>query len=69
MNIEDQFPDVRLTGKDEVERGHLVIARMYRIFVYLCDKHDIQWWAPEGWEWRHFEVKKFCHGVVISTSA
>jgi len=48
MDMENLFPDNRLDGKNELERGHLVLARMYKIFVFLCEKYKIEWWAAGG---------------------
>ena len=47
-DLERLFPDLRMQGNTELERGHLVLARMFRVFAYLCELHHIQWWAAGG---------------------
>jgi phosphorylcholine metabolism protein LicD len=44
----ERFPDSRLKGKNECERGRIVMVRMFRIFSYLCKKHNIDWFLAGG---------------------
>ena len=47
-DLEQLFPDDRMLGSNEHERGQRVLARMFRVFVYLCEQHQVQWWAAGG---------------------
>lgn len=43
-----QFPDIREKGKTNVEKIHLVLLRMLKIFDTICRKHDIDYWLDYG---------------------
>ena len=48
MDLEYLFPDEREKGETRIKQCHLVLLRMFKIFDYLCSKHQIQFFLCSG---------------------
>jgi lipopolysaccharide cholinephosphotransferase len=48
MNFDLLFPDEREKGATRLKQCHLVLLRMFKIFHYLCRKHDVQYFLCSG---------------------
>ena len=48
MNFIQMFPDDREKGETQIKQCHLVLLRMFKIFHYLCTKHNIQYFLCSG---------------------
>src|SRR5215217_7621886 len=48
MDFDILFPDVRERGETPLRQCQLVMLRMFKIFDYLCVKHDIKYFLTGG---------------------
>src|SRR3954452_2255792 len=48
MNLDKLFPDEREDGQTQIKQCHLVLLRMFKIFHYLCTKHEIKYFLCSG---------------------
>jgi lipopolysaccharide cholinephosphotransferase len=48
MDLNELFTDEREKGKTRLEQCHLVLLRMFKIFHYLCVKHEISYFLCSG---------------------
>src|SRR5574337_544911 len=48
MNFDLLFPDEREKGDTRIKQCQLVLFRMFKIFRFLCAKHDIQYFLCSG---------------------
>ncbi len=48
MNFDHLFPDEREKGETRLRQCQLVMLRMLKIFDYLCNKHEIQYFLVGG---------------------
>jgi lipopolysaccharide cholinephosphotransferase len=48
MNLDKLFPDEREDGQTQIKQCHLVLLRMFKIFHYLCAKHEIKYFLCSG---------------------
>src|SRR5205809_351587 len=48
MSFDQLFPDDRETGETRIKQCHLVMLRMFKIFDYLCTKHEIKYFLCSG---------------------
>jgi len=48
MNFDQLFPDNREMGETRIKQCHLVMLRMFKIFDFLCAKHNIKYFLCSG---------------------
>ena len=48
VNFDKLFKDRRDKVEDPLKKGQTVMLRLFKIFDYLCTKHNIQYWLTAG---------------------